>query len=235
MSEWVLEALDLHKTFRTGSDEVAVLRGLNLQIHPGEFLAVVGASGSGKSTLMYLLGGLDRPGSGSIRVALDGPDKEPVEIHRMSDSALNQYRGRHIGFVFQFHHLLQEFSALENVLLPALVQGEPLEGARHRATILLEQMGLGERCEHRPTQLSGGEAQRVAIARALINRPRLLLMDEPTGNLDKARGEKIFDQVEHIHRQFAQTIVVVTHDPEVAARAGRRLRLAGGVLEEIAG
>jgi len=231
MSEWILQARDLWKGYRTSGEQLEVLKGLSLSVRRGEFVAIQGASGVGKSTLLHLLGGLDRPDRGLLEVALDEGGK-PAELHRMSDSALNRFRGEQVGFVFQFHHLLAEFDAAENVLLPALIRGEALEAARRRALALLAEVGLADRAHHRPNQLSGGEAQRVAIARALVNRPQLLLMDEPTGNLDRQRSEQIFDLVGAIHRQQGQTTLVVTHDPEIAGRAERVLHLVGGVLKD---
>jgi len=231
MSKWILQAKDLWKGYRTSGEELQVLSGLCLSVRRGEFVAIQGSSGVGKSTLLHLLGGLDRPERGSLEVALDGA-AEPAELHRMSDSALNRFRGEQVGFVFQFHHLLPEFNAVENVFLPALIQGETPDAARRRAEALLAEVGLAERAHHRPNQLSGGEAQRVAIARALINEPQLLLMDEPTGNLDRERSDQIFELVGAIHRQRCQTTITVTHDPDIAARAQRVLHLVGGVLTE---
>ncbi len=231
MSEWILEAKDLWKGYRTSGEQLQVLKGLSLSVRRGEFVAIQGASGVGKSTLLHLLGGLDHPDRGSLRVTPDSTG-EPAELHRMSDSALNRFRGEQVGFVFQFHHLLPEFDAMENVLLPALIRGQAFETARRRAEILLAEVGLAERMHHRPNQLSGGEAQRVAIARALVNQPQLLLMDEPTGNLDRQRGEQIFELVGSVHRERRQTIIVVTHDPDIAARTQRVLHLVGGVLME---
>ena len=231
MNELILEAKDLWKGYRTSGEQLEVLKGLSLSVRRGEFVAIQGASGVGKSTLLHLLGGLDRPDRGLLQVAVDDGGA-PAELHRMSDSALNRFRGEQVGFVFQFHHLLPEFDAVENVLLPALIRGEALETARHWALALLAEVGLAERAHHRPNQLSGGEAQRVAIARALVNRPRLLLMDEPTGNLDRPRSEQIFDLVGSIHQEQGQTTLVVTHDPDIAGRAQRVLYLVGGVLKD---
>ena len=231
MNEPILEAKDLWKGYRTSGEQLEVLKGLSLSVGRGEFVAIQGASGVGKSTLLHLLGGLDRPDRGLLQVAVDDGGA-PAELHSMSDSALNRFRGEQVGFVFQFHHLLPEFDAVENVLLPALIRGEALETARGRALALLAEVGLAERAHHRPNELSGGEAQRVAIARALVNRPRLLLMDEPTGNLDRPRSEQIFDLVGSIHQKQGQTTLVVTHDPDIAGRAQRVLYLVGGVLKD---
>lgn len=234
MSEIMLRARELTKSFRTGQEGLQVLKGLHLEVRRGEFLAIRGASGVGKSTLLHLLGGLDRPDRGSLEVQLEDGGAA-VDLSRMSDHALNRFRNEHVGFVFQFHHLLAEFDALENVFLPALVRGESLPAARTRAATLLTEFGLGQRLHHKPNQLSGGEAQRVAVARALINQPRLLLMDEPTGNLDRERSESIFDLLTTVHQTHGQTMIVVTHDETIAAKAQRTLHLVDGLLQSPAG
>jgi len=224
----LLEARGVHKTYRFGALGVEVLRGVDVAVHSGEWLAVLGSSGSGKSTLMHLLGGLDRPDVGKGEIRFRG---KPVSLQ--PGSALDMYRNRDIGFVFQFYHLLPELSVLENTLLPALVAGARTEGRaliRRDAEALLDSFGLAHRLTHRPSQLSGGERQRVAIARALINRPAVLLADEPTGNLDAATGAGILDLLAERHRQ-GLTIVMVTHDREVAARATRRVRLVNGASD----
>lgn len=232
MSEILLRAQDLWKYYTSSSEQLQVLRGLNLTLERGEFLAIRGASGVGKSTLLHLLGGLDRPDKGVLEAVADSQNGKLVDLSRLSDSALNRFRNENVGFVFQFHHLLAEFDALENTLLPALIRGDSYEEARNRAQALLTEVGLGERLHHRPNQLSGGEAQRVAIARALVNQPALLLMDEPTGNLDRERGDQIFDIIRNIHQTHQQTVVVVTHDPDIAALAQRTLHLVEGILEK---
>jgi len=224
----VIQLQDFQKTYRTGEIEVRAVRGVSLTVEAGEFVAIMGSSGSGKSTLMHLLGGLDRPDVGKGEIRFRG---KPVSLQ--PGSALDMYRNRDIGFVFQFYHLLPELSVLENTLLPALVAGARTEGRaliRRDAEALLDSFGLAHRLTHRPSQLSGGERQRVAIARALINRPAVLLADEPTGNLDAATGAGILDLLAERHRQ-GLTIVMVTHDREVAARATRRVRLVNGASD----
>ena len=209
-----------------GASRVEVLKGVNLRIAAGEFVAIVGASGSGKSTLLHILGGLDRPDKGQVRF-------EGEDISGFSARRLNRFRNQTVGFVFQFYHLLDELNVLENVCLPAMVSRSVLGWLSHRrkatgrAREVLDQMGLGARVQHKPWQLSGGERQRVAIGRALMNGPRLLLADEPTGNLDSVTGNGILGIFEALHRS-GQTIVMVTHDPRVAARAGRVVTLADG-------
>jgi len=223
----ILRAEGIYKSYRMGVADVTVLRGASIQIRPCEFVAIVGASGSGKSTLLHILGGLDRPDKGSVR--FEGDD-----ISGFSARRLNQFRNQTVGFVFQFYHLLDELNVLENVCLPAMVSRSALgwlayrSQARKRAMEVLEQMGLGGRIQHKPWQLSGGERQRVAIGRALMNRPRLLLADEPTGNLDSVTGNGILEVFEALNRS-GQTIVMVTHDPCVASKAGRVVTLADGL------
>lgn len=232
----ILSVRDLHKTYRLGRVDVPVLRGVTLDVRDGEWLAVLGASGSGKSTLLHLLGGLDRPDErpehrAAAPILFDGASLADFSARR-----LDAYRAAEVGFVFQFYHLLPELTVLENVLIGAMVRHGRLGYRRHareareRARALLEAFGLGHRLRHRPAELSGGERQRVAIARALINRPRLLLADEPTGNLDRATGEKIMDQVARLRDagDGVRTIIMVTHDPAVAARASRIIRLEDG-------
>lgn len=228
--EEIVRVENLHKTYRLGRVDVPVLRGVSLRVKAGEFVAILGASGSGKSTLLHLLGGLDRPDLKPAPVMkLLGRD-----VAKMSGGTLNEYRGSDVGFVFQFYHLLPELSVLENVLVAAMVRLGRLGYARHSRTLrteaadLLTTLGLGHRLEHRPAELSGGERQRVAIGRALINRPRLLLADEPTGNLDRATGTKILDALLEIGRQRSQTMLVVTHDEQTAARADRVVRILDG-------
>jgi len=224
-----MEVRKLHKSYRLGRTTLKVLRGVSFQVAPREFVAVVGASGSGKSTLLHLLGLLDRPERGTIR--LDGMDTAAL-----SPARRNHMRCREIGFVFQFYHLLPELTVLENALLPAKVDSS-LPGwfarrreRRRQAVEILEQIGLSERLRHRPKELSGGERQRVAIARALMNRPRFLLADEPTGNLDSRTGKHILDLLRQVSRQVHQTVVMVTHDAEIARAADRVLHLRDGRL-----
>jgi ABC-type lipoprotein export system ATPase subunit len=220
MTDPLLIATDLHRTYRVGSDRLHVLRGVDLQVRQGEWLTIVGSSGSGKSTLLHLLGGLDRPNQG--RVTFAGRD-----IFALGRAAVNRYRSRDVGFVFQFYHLLPELNALQNVSIAAMIAR--CGSRKDRARDLLTRMGLGERLKHRPGKLSGGERQRVAIARALVNEPALLLADEPTGNLDAATGAAILDIFRALHAA-GQTIVMVTHDERIAAAADRRLALVSGQL-----
>jgi lipoprotein-releasing system ATP-binding protein len=227
-SRVILKTAGVRKSYRMGATEVEVLRGVDLTVREGEFIAIVGASGSGKSTLLHILGGLDRPDKGSVQ--FDGRD-----LSRMSARELNRYRNAMIGFVFQFYHLLDELNVLENVVLPAMVSRSVLgwlwsrRAARRQAVELLEQLGLKGRLEHKPYQLSGGERQRVAIGRALMNQPRLLLADEPTGNLDSATGNGILKVFEDLDRA-GQTIVMVTHDERIAQRAQRVIVLEDGKI-----
>jgi lipoprotein-releasing system ATP-binding protein len=224
---------DLHKTYRLGRVDVPVLRGADLAIRRAEWVAVLGASGSGKSTLLHLMGGLDRPdkangkSGGGGDVVFDGR-----ALSTYSAAELDRFRAGRVGFVFQFYHLLPELTVLENVLVAAMVKhgrlGYRAAAREPRARELLEVFGLAHRLRHRPAELSGGERQRVAIARALINDPDVLLADEPTGNLDRTTGEKILDAVAHLRAQRNQTIVMVTHDPQVAARADRVVQLDDG-------
>ncbi|HUN27459.1 MAG TPA: lipoprotein-releasing ABC transporter ATP-binding protein LolD [Steroidobacteraceae bacterium] len=219
----VLEASAVHKSFRQGPVTLEVLRGVNLLVAAGERLAIVGASGSGKTTLLQILGGLDQPSSG--RVLIDAED-----IHGLKEEARGRLRNRALGFVYQFHHLLPEFSALENVAMPLLVRRVPVAEARARARSLLERVGLAERLSHRPHQLSGGERQRAAVARALVTEPRIVLADEPTGNLDGANAAQVFALMLELNRERGTSLVVVTHDPRLAARMDRTLTLEQGTL-----
>jgi lipoprotein-releasing system ATP-binding protein len=222
----ILDVRDVCKSYRTGSGgELEVLRGISFEVIQGEVVAIVGESGTGKSTLLHLLGALDRPTSGTI--LYKGED-----IFRKGDEALAQFRNREIGFVFQFHHLLPEFTALENVAMPALIQHKRPSEVRGRAMELLSLLGLEQRADHRPGALSGGEQQRVAVARALMNRPGLVLMDEPTGNLDSHTAEMLHNEIIRLSRTFNQTFVLVTHNPALAEMADRVLRLQEGHIGE---
>ena len=222
----LLEVEDLKKSYPTGSGQrLEVLRGVSFEVQRGEVVAIVGESGTGKSTLLHLLGALDRPDSGSIHF-------EGNNIFDKDDDALAVFRNRAVGFVFQFHHLLPEFTAVENVAMPALIQGADLGKARPMALDLLRQLGLEARAEHRPAELSGGEQQRVAVARALMNQPGLVLADEPTGNLDTKTAESLHNEILRLSRTTGQTFVVVTHNPALAAIADRVLRIENGLLEE---
>ncbi len=218
----------LRKSYPHGGRVIEVLKGIDLSLAAGEMMAVVGSSGAGKSTLLHVLGTLDQPTAGSIK--FDGQ-----EVTRLSPARLADFRNHTIGFVFQFHHLLPEFTALENCAMPALIAGVSRGEAEARAYKLLDRVGLSERVTHRPGELSGGEQQRVALARALIMEPRVLLADEPTGNLDTHTGEEIHGLVVELNRERGMTMLVVTHNADLAARMPRRVRMIDGVLTEDAG
>ncbi len=221
-----LEVGHLVKQYDTGGDEpLTVLDDLDLTVEEGEIVAVVGESGTGKSTLLHLLGALDRPTRGTIRFRGD-------DLFAKSDEKLAEFRNRTVGFVFQFHHLLPEFTALENVAMPALIQHRSLAEVQPRARELLDLLGLLDRAEHQPSALSGGEKQRVAIARSLMNEPDLVLMDEPTGNLDARTAEPLHREIERLSREMKQTFVLATHNPSLAVVAGRVLRLEHGRLHD---
>ena len=213
----------LNKFYEVGTQRIHVLRDLSLAVEPGEMLAIVGASGVGKSTLLHALGGLDRIESGAIRI-------RDNELASMSDAALVEFRNRNVGFVFQFHHLLPEFDALENVEMPMRIAREPLRDARGRATTLLSRVGLAERLRHRPGMLSGGEQQRVAVARALVMKPALLLADEPTGDLDETTADSLHALLREMHAEYGLTSIIATHNPRLAAACDRILRLELGQL-----
>jgi lipoprotein-releasing system ATP-binding protein len=219
----LVEVQDVHKSFPMEGQEVVALRGVSFQIRRGELLAVVGASGAGKSTLLQILGALDRPTKGTVRF-------EGHDLFQMTDHALAEFRNRRIGFVFQFHHLLPEFTALENAMMPAIIQQQTWSDAQSAAEALLKQLGLDLRMRHKPGELSGGEQQRVAVARALVQRPALVLADEPTGNLDTHTGEALFALLRTLNRERGTTFVVVTHNEKLSAQADRLLRMEDGMI-----
>jgi lipoprotein-releasing system ATP-binding protein len=223
----VLAASGVHRAFREGSSTLEVLHGVDLTVAAGERMAIIGASGSGKTTLLQILGGLDRPDSGVVQVL-------GQNIHALSETDRGALRNRAIGFVYQFHHLLPEFSALENVAMPLLVRRESASVASGRAREMLTRVGLGERLTHRPSQLSGGERQRTAVARALVSSPSLVLADEPTGNLDGRNAEQVFELMLQLNRELGTSLVVVTHDARLAARMDRVLELDAGALTQLA-
>lgn len=223
MSNTILACEAVCKNYYDGQLNVQVLDNLTLQVDKGRSIGIVGASGSGKSTLLHILGGLDKPTSG--RVSLMGQD-----LSQLSQKQLSGLRNRHLGFVYQFHHLLPEFSALENVMMPLLIGKRPKEQARERALLMLEKVGLKNRVLHRPGELSGGERQRAAIARALVTDPACLLADEPTGNLDRKNALNILDMMMELKQELGTALVVVTHDDEMAARFDRVLNMTDGAL-----
>lgn len=224
MSDPLVIARDLRKTYKLGRRPVLVLQGVSLEVNRGEFVALRGASGAGKSTLLHLIGGLDSADDGEISVA-----GQP--FHEMSGAQLARFRTEKIGFIFQAYHLLPEFDALENVSIPGRIARHPLNEVKKRAAELLERVGLGQRLDHRPRELSGGEQQRVAIARALINSPEIIIADEPTGNLDSHTGGEILDLLQEIRAEKNTTLVIATHDMKVAERAPRVIRLVDGQIE----
>jgi lipoprotein-releasing system ATP-binding protein len=217
----LIEAVQIYKSFRTEAGELAILKDINLSIAEGEMLGIVGASGAGKSTLLHILGALDKPSSGKVLF-------QETDVFGLNDRMLANFRNSRIGFVFQFHHLLPEFNALENVLLPGLISGRSYEETEKQAKQLLEELGLSKRASHRPGELSGGEQQRVAVARALLLNPKVVLADEPTGNLDTATGNALFDLFIELNRKSRITFVIVTHNKTLSAHCHRVLEMTDG-------
>jgi len=219
----VISCHDLCKTFTIGKVDVPVLKGVNLKVRRGERIAIVGASGSGKSTLLHLLGGLDKASSGSVQIL-------GQEVQQMNETQCGKLRNHSLGFVYQFHHLLPEFTAIENVAMPLLIRGLKHTDAEPRAAAMLEQVGLAQRIRHLPSELSGGERQRVAVARALVTEPACVLADEPTGNLDRNSAQALFELTQQLNEKFNTSFIVVTHDLELAEKMQRQFQLTDGVL-----
>jgi len=226
MNDSVLEARGIRKSFQQGTREVQVLKDVNLTLAAGESLAIVGASGAGKSTLLHILGGLDRPVAGEVLV--DG-----VSLWGMKPKERSRVRNSTMGFVYQFHHLLSEFTALENVAMPLLIRGESVQSATEKARDLLSRVGLTDRLTHKPGELSGGERQRAAVARALVGGPRVVLGDEPTGNLDERTADHVYGLMLDLNQEFRTSLLLVTHDTRLAARMDRQLELRMGCLQEL--
>lgn len=224
MTEPVLECRNVVREFREGASTLKVLRGVNLTVQPAERVAIIGASGSGKTTLLQIMGGLDEPTEGGVLI-------NGSAMHGTTETAKGELRNRYVGFVYQFHHLLPEFTAEENVAMPLLIRREPKPAALEAARKLLGRVGLGERLTHKPGELSGGERQRAAVARALITRPQLVLADEPTGNLDAGNGEHVLGLMLELNEELQTSLVIVTHDHSIAARMDRVLVLEDGVLK----
>jgi lipoprotein-releasing system ATP-binding protein len=226
MSDIILDAQSLSKTYRTGPDEVVVWADVDLKVSVGETISIIGASGSGKSTLLNALGGLDSIDHGEVILA-------GHKIHSLGEMERTQLRNRDLGFVYQFHHLLPEFSALENVMMPLLIRGDKTKVAKTKALACLAQVGLSQRAEHKPSELSGGERQRVAIARALVGQPKVVMLDEPTGNLDQQTAHQVEDVLLSLSKTVGMAFVIVTHDEALAGRANRRYKLSDRKLVEM--
>ncbi len=224
MNEFVLACHNLHKHFQEAELHVEVLQDLEFNVKPKEQVAIIGSSGSGKSTLLHLLGGLDEPSQGEIWVA-------GKQINQLNQAKRGLWRNRHLGFVYQFHHLLPEFTALENVCMPLLIRGMPPKTAQNQASDLLVEVGLGDRLKHKPSELSGGERQRTAIARALVTEPKCVLADEPTGNLDRQTAERVYEIMLALNQKIGTSLVLVTHDQNLAKKMDRTLQLVDGRLK----
>ena len=220
----LMRALDIKKSYIIDNkNSLQVLKGISLEVFEGEILEIIGASGAGKSTLLHILGTIDRPDEGELYF-------EGRNLLSMKDEELSKFRNKNIGFVFQFHHLLPEFSALENVIIPMMISGKDFDECKPRAIELLEYVGLGERLNHKPSELSGGELQRVAIARALVNSPKIIFADEPTGNLDTQNSQNIIQLIQNLNQEFGQTFVIVTHNPDLDNIAHRVMEIKDGLL-----
>jgi lipoprotein-releasing system ATP-binding protein len=220
----ILETHSLHKYYKSGETLLKVLRGIDFMLYEGEVVSVVGPSGSGKSTFLHLLGGLDSPTEGDVVM-------DSLNLNNITEEELSSVRNRKIGFIFQFHHLLRDFTALENVMMPLLISGRARGEVREKAAEMLDTMGLSDRAHHRPIELSGGEQQRVAVARALVGSPVMILADEPTGNLDRANGEELHEMIFDVSREKGVSFVIVTHNEKLAKKADRIFRLEDGILQ----
>ncbi|MGC8594829.1 MAG: ABC transporter ATP-binding protein [Candidatus Kryptoniota bacterium] len=221
--ETILKCVDLFKSYFMNHNELRVLRGINLEIARGEIVAIIGASGAGKSTLLHILGTLDRPTSGKVYIS-------GIDVFSLNDDKLAKFRSGEIGFVFQFHHLLPEFTALENVMMPALIAGKKMSEVKAKAEVLLSEVGLSERLNHRPAELSGGEQQRVAVARAMMNDPGIILADEPSGNLDTENASALHSLLVDLNRSHGTTFVIATHNEDLKRLAGRVMKIQDGTI-----